>query len=306
MMLDRDNIRELDLGILLNDHESSSMAESGFLALEEESYTAILRDGLALRVYPDTRPHNMKIAQIQKGLVMVLGEQELVEEGAGFGVPVAIFSDRTYFSSSAQVLIDESGQDRVIIKRFIMDAFSKREWRIKSIVDNRLYKSASNLLEEAYRRFPRSRKLILLLARLKNKAGIRTCFVKSHPRGEVSVTYRVKPHQLEVEADFSRLDKDGLKKTVMLNEQGSSFFERLVTSDGSDLADDAVGAWDQLSSSGASFTDLEGSLAFSLHNLPESRLFAGREYFKGSTAWSGLEYELESALEQFNYKIQFT
>ena len=65
--------------------------------------TVSLGSNLALRIYPDSRPHNLETAQLQKGLVLMVNGKEVVEEGIGFGVPVVIFSDKTYFSSSAQV-----------------------------------------------------------------------------------------------------------------------------------------------------------------------------------------------------------
>ncbi|HYA22380.1 MAG TPA: hypothetical protein VEG31_04350, partial [Thermoproteota archaeon] len=62
------------------------------------SYTIPLRASLALRIYSDNRPHNLKIAELQKGLILVHDEEELVGEGSGFGVPVLLCSGETYFS----------------------------------------------------------------------------------------------------------------------------------------------------------------------------------------------------------------
>jgi hypothetical protein len=247
----------------------------------------------------------LKISSLQKGLVLVINGRELIEEGMGFGVPVTVFSDETYFSSSAQVFISENEQNMIIVKKFLMDTLSRRKWKIGALVDNPFYKLVSHLLEESYRNNPSSRKVITPLMGFKNKIGVKTDFMKSKPRGDVAVTYRIKPDQLDVEADFSGLNKAGLKKLVMLNEQGSTFFRRLVVSDGSDVTDERIGAWKPVNANNASFTDLENSFSFCLNNLPKSRLFVGREYFKGLTAWAGMEYEVEPSLNQFHYMIKF-
>ena len=57
-----------------------------------EPMTVDLHGGLSIRVYPDRRPGNLEIAGIQKGLILLDGGLELVEEGAGFGLPIALFS----------------------------------------------------------------------------------------------------------------------------------------------------------------------------------------------------------------------
>jgi len=271
-----------------------------------ESYTVQLRPGLGIRVYADSRPRNLKISPLQKGLVLVKDGKELIEEGVGFGVPVAIYSDKTYFSSSAQVFIYETEEKKVIEKKFLLDTSSRRKWRISSLVDNPFYKSVSRFLENTYINYPDSRRIILPLMGLKNKVGVKTEFTKSTPRGEVTVRYEIKQDELKIEADLSKLNKKGLKRLVLLNEQGSNFFRKLVRPDSPDQIDEGIGAWNPVRDRCASFSDLDNSLIFSLQNIPRSHLFAGREYFKGTTAWSGLQYEVEPSLGKFSYGIRFS
>ena len=50
----------------------------------------------------------METASLQKGLIMVFDDQELIDEGLGFGVPVAKYDDKTYFPGSAEVSIQNN------------------------------------------------------------------------------------------------------------------------------------------------------------------------------------------------------
>jgi hypothetical protein len=94
--------------------------------------TADLGDGLGLRLYPDARPHVGKIARIQKGLVLALDGEELIEEGYGFGAPIVIHEDRAYLSQHAEI---EPLPDGGLVKRFTIDTedgptrFLRRKYR---------------------------------------------------------------------------------------------------------------------------------------------------------------------------------
>ncbi|MDQ1279089.1 MAG: hypothetical protein QG670_349 [Thermoproteota archaeon] len=289
----------MDLSVL----REKNIQEKEF-ELYSEPYATSLGLGLSLRVYPDSRPHNLKIATLQKGLILVLDGQELIEEGSGFGVPVAVFPDRTYFSSIAQVFIRELGDEKIIVKRFIMDVYSKRDWKINDIINNPFYKSVSSFFEETYRRYPNTRRIIFSLMKMKNKVGVKTDFIKSTPRGEVTIKFKIRQNFIDVEANLTKLDKTGLKRLVILNEQGSTFFRRLIDSNGTNLIDGRIGAWDIVIADLACFSDYDNTLDFCLRRLPKSRLFTGREYLKESLAWAGMEYEVEPNLDKYSYRIQ--
>jgi len=237
-------------------------------------------------------------------MILLYNGIELIEEGGGFGLPVAIFSDKTFFSSSANVYINENGQSKIIVKRFFMDALSIRSWKIGFLIENSLYKLISNFFEGAYRDYSVSRKVIFPLIKLKNKIGVKTQFIKTEPRGEITIIYNVKSDGLEIRADLTKLNKTHLQKVVFLNEQGSTFFRRFFDSNNPDLIDEKIGAWELIKTDTACFTDLNNNLGFCLKKLPNCRLFAGRECITGVTDWAGIEYEVSSDVDFFNYEIQ--
>jgi hypothetical protein len=273
------------------------------MTLGKEPYTVTLKSGLALRIYPDTRPNNMKIAQIQKGLVLVLNEKELIEEGAGFGVPAAIFSDRTCFSSSAETLIIDKVQSKIVIKRYRMDTVSKKSWKNIVLPEIPIQRFISDKLENAYHEIPFIRKFFFPAVDTLKKIGVKMFYKRIKSRGEIIVTYDISENYINIKADLCRLNRTFLKKIVLLNEQGSTFF-RKFSSNGSILVDDQIGAWRLLTANRACFSDLEGSLGFCLRNLHDYRSFVGREYLNGFLSWVGLEYEAPPDQDFLEYEIK--
>lgn len=78
-----------------------------------------LGDGLALRLYADTRPHVGKITPLQKGLVLNVDGQEWIEEGYGFGAPIVIYGGHSFVSQHAVVSADPAAGWAA--KRFTLD-----------------------------------------------------------------------------------------------------------------------------------------------------------------------------------------
>lgn len=264
--------------------------------------TVYSEDQISFRLYEDTGPYNFETAPLQKGLVLTLGEKELVEEGVGFGVPAAIFPDKTYFSGSSSLEIHENGSTKAVSKHFNLDMISRKSLG-KALVNDRLYKLLTGSLASTYRNSPNSRGVIFPLIKLRNKFGIRTEFTRVKSRGIVKVTYVVKKREVNISADFSALDKQCLR-VLLLNEQGSTFFTRFFDANGLSLSGDKIGPWDLVKAEWGCLSDLHNILSFCLRNVPNSRLFRGRENVLGRLAWAGMTYEVPPSLGHFNYQLR--
>ncbi len=280
------------------------MLKEAFRPLEGCSYSVPLGKIAALRVYSDSSPHNLEVSRLQKGLILTLNGRELIEEGMGFGVPVAMFEDKTYFSQSAEVTISEHGEEKVIRKKFCMDTVSRKGLKSQVLVDNPLYTVFSNALAKTYREVLASRRVIFPLIKLRNVTGVRTFFTKVDPRGEIILTYKIKRAAVDINTDFANLEKHRRKKMLILNEQGSTFFRRFFDSQGLSLTGEKIGAWDIVKADWGCFSDWGNQLGFSLQNLSGSRLFRGMERISGRLAWAGMGYELNPNLKKFIYTIK--
>lgn len=262
------------------------------------------RGNVTARIYGDSRPHNLKTAQLQKGLVLALNGEELAEEGVGIGVPVAIFKDDTYFSASGELSTHSGSAGEIIVKRFILDSVSRKSWKIRALVNNPFYRKLTGEFAHLYRDYATMRKALLSLIMLKNRAGVRTVYAKRDPRGQVEVEYRVKEDTIYVSARFSGLDKRNLRRIVVMNEQGSSFFRKFHDSNGSILVDEQIGAWEPVAAEWACLSDPGNRLGFCLRRLRGCRLFIGRERLDGHLAWSGMGYEVPSDVDSLSYQVK--
>jgi hypothetical protein len=264
--------------------------------------TVPLSKSLAIRIYADTRPHNWKIAELQKGLILVCNGSEKVGEGAGFGLPVLVCSDETYFSGTSSVRVSRSDGQWSIRKEFLMDRVARNNFRNVNL-QNRGARSLLGYLSRLYREQPQFR--FLVLKKLTRKIHIGTSFVETAPSACVAVTYKIGERKIQVHADFRNVKTDKLEKIFMLNEQGSMFFQRYLDSEGSvELRNAQIGAWDEVRSEWASIDSPTDRFGFRLWKKGNVILRRGREYVEGSLDWTGLDYEISSGITSFDYTLE--
>jgi hypothetical protein len=265
------------------------------------SHTIPLAGSLALRVYSDNRPHNLKIAELQKGLILVHNGEELVGEGSGFGVPVLLYSGETYFSGASNVYLSQQKGLSVVRKEFLMNVIPKKKLG-KIGFENRMVRTIRNHLDELYRTHRHFR--LLSTKKIYRAIGLRTHYVQVDPIGRVTTTYVVGRNHVEVHVDLGQLKGEALQKTFILNEQGSEFFRRYSDSDDAELFDKHIGAWELVEAEWADLADSQGGMGFRLWRKENSVLRRGREFLKDWLDWVGLDYEIDPRSDSFQYDIE--
>lgn len=263
-------------------------------------HTVSVSDSVSLRIYSSTEPHNLKIADLQKGLILVINGTEAVGEGTGFGLPVLAYSDETYFSGTSRLHVSHRANRCIIRKEFTMDRVARNSFRNVTL-QNRAARTFIEHFAHVYQKHPQLR--LLALKGLTEKTGIGKAFPKAAPMGNVTVTYTVEDTRTTVKADFKSLEKKGLQRIFMLNEQGSQFFRKYTDSTGTELMDSEIGAWDGTSGEWACLKTLSDEIGFRLWNARNSVLRRGREFLEGSLDWVGLDYEISRGADVFEYVI---
>jgi hypothetical protein len=272
-----------------------------FFATNYRTFT--ISGSMALSVYSNTSPKNMKTADLQKGLILSCNGVDVVGEGTGFGVPIAKYVDETVFSGSSFLSVREVAGAVEIRKEFIMDLVARdgfRNLKLENREIRRLFDRISGLYQE-HKRFARS---VLIVNDLLFKFGVKASFVRSVHKGIVVVTYVLDRNRILVKLNLSMLNRANLGKVFVLNEQGADFFRMYSDSEGFKLLDEEIGAWDDVKAQSAKMTDAQNKIGFSLKSLEGSTLRRGREVMKGSLNWVGLDYELDPEACHFEYEIE--
>lgn len=279
-------------------------AEGGnprFFASNSDTYS--VSDSVALKIHSDTMPLNMKIANLQKGVIFQYNGVEVVGEGTGFGVPVGKYSDETFFSGSSVLQVNKQENPVIFRKEFLMDLIARDRFRNFKLENMKLRRTI-DYISLLYQKHKSLARLILLAKGLLFKLGADSFFVKTTPKGKVVVTYTVDRNRILVKMNFSQLDRNSLQKVFVQNEQGAKFFSKYSDSDGLKLNGKEIGVWDLVRAQSARITDKHDRVGFGLKNVEGAVLRRGMEIAKGSLDWIGLDYELNPEDDQFEYEIE--
>jgi len=269
--------------------------------VDSDLRTIPISGSVAVRVYRDTRPYNLKIANLQKGLVLVCDGKETVGEGTGFGVPILVYSGETYFSGTCKMHVSKTDGEWSIRKEFLMDRVPRNNFRNVKL-QNRKVRNFIEHLSRFYQEQPKFR--FLILKELTHKMRVRTAFVEAKPAGCVRITYLIGESRIQVRADFNGVKREELEKIFLLNEQGSMFFGKYVDSESNELEESGIGAWDEVVGDWAVICSAENGLGFKLWRKEGGILRRGREYVRNSLDWVGLDYEIDPVTSRFDYTIE--
>ena len=267
-----------------------------------DSFTVRISERLSLRIYSDTRPNNLKIANLQKGLVFIYDGIERLAEGTGFGFPVVMTSSETYFSGTASLQRFKDGDTFVVRKVFAMDRLARNTIRNVRL-ENSKVRMLLNALSSIYQKHRQFRYLTLTLKNIPLRMGVQTDFVKTNPVGIVTATYRIRRERISVRTDF-RLSEVMIKSIFMLNEQGPEFFNKYEDSNGTVLFYGQIGAWDTVDAEWACIANADNGAGFQVRNESDSILRRGRETQKNTLDWVGLDYEIDPKRKSFEYEIK--
>ena len=265
--------------------------------------TLQLTDRLSVRLYKDCRPNCLETGALQKGLVLLLDGEELIEEGVGFGVPVVKYEDKTFFSSTADLSIQKIGSACIITKAYTLDTVSLKKFGRATYIDDGLYSPLRKTFQSLYLKHKKLTPLFNKVMELRELANIKTEFITVKPRGTVTVNYNCQPTAINIEADFSKVALSKCCEVLVLNEQGSSVFQKYVDSNGLALLGNKIGAWETVTANQASLQSAKGQLSFSLQNDRGATLFRGWERTRKRFSWAGLSYSMRPNNGTFNYSI---
>ena len=265
----------------------------------EDEYTLHLDSGIALRVYADNRPTNYEIAGIQKGIVLIDSGRELIEEGAGFGLPVAKYPDKSIFPGTAYTEIVDNPPFVTIEKTYVMNSVSFKELKNYGQISDIIYHPIHQAFTKLYLNFKILRPVFDWVLENRTRAGITTTFKHVEPRGTVKISYTINMKKIDIKV-YPDLDP-GCTELVLLNEQGASTFRKYSDSR-KVLIDRRIGAWQPVKGDYATFSDLHGSLSFSITKPMRSGFYMGREFVKDRFSWSGLALSL-NAYNDTEYEI---
>ncbi len=266
-------------------------------------YGCSISESLSLRIYSDTKPQNLNTSDLQKGIVLVHNGKEVVGEGTGFGVPITKYGDATIFSGSSVLRVRRSKNSLVIQKEFSMDLAIADKFRNLKL-ENAQIRNLIDFVCVLYQQHKKVAKSVLLAKELLLKLGAASAFVRTTPKGKVLTTYTVRGNRIHVKMNFSQLMQKDLQKIFVLNEQGAHFFRIYSDSEGNKLIDDEIGVWTVVTAKSATISDHKVKTSFNLKGINGALIRRGREMMKGSLDWTGLDYELNPEIQQFDYDIE--
>jgi hypothetical protein len=244
---------------------------------------------------------NFPSRRIQKGLILCRKDQDLSEEGVGFGMPVLKLGAESIFPGSWKMSAERCDSHTMVKAEYTMNLVARMSLG-DNVIKNHLFCLACNLFSRIHRDQPQLRgRMSNLSGILRQSLGLKDAFCEISSPGSVSAAYLIAGSKVDVFLKFPPID--GCTEKIVLNELGANWFDTYMDSDGCVLKGNEIGSWDEIHADEATFLDQADELSFTLKKVDGARMFRGRELVPGRLAWSGLAYVLPPQRDELAYSI---
>ena len=264
--------------------------------------------GLALKMEKNAwdRPR-FPTTRLQKGLSLFDGDQELEEEGVGFGVPIVMRGLQTLFPGDVRMSVNMEGQYQVVKATYILNLIERIGRPDRESIENRLLYALKNYLAALIRELPMLRAFLTGISTVVRKLfRWETIYEPADICIEVGVTYKIDQQNADLEISLTTQDlsSTGVSEIIMMNEQGARSFYQYNDSSGVNLQGKEIGCWDEVKAQEASFSSPNHNVAFTLSQATGAKLFRGRELIGTRLAWAGFGYSFPPRLTDFCYQLK--
>jgi hypothetical protein len=244
---------------------------------------------------------------LQKGLLLLDHDQDLSEEGVGFGVPVLMRGMQTIFPGAIQLVASKSGPLLLVQAIYKLNLEEKIGKPTYKKIENKLLYTIKDFLAALIRRFSFLRGLLTGASNLFRKVfGWETLYEESDFSAEVQMTYAIDQQAGVVDISMDKLESkiSGITEVIIMNEQGANEFDYYLDSTGTSLRGKEIGCWDEITAQEASFVNLAHSVAFTLSQVRGAKLYRGRELIGSRLAWSGFGYSFPAQFDHFRFRLK--
>jgi hypothetical protein len=246
-------------------------------------------------------------ARLQKGLLLLDGDQDLAEEGVGFGVPILKRGTLTIFPGDVDLAWRREGSLWHVTAAFEMNLVERLAAPGGDSVKPRSLYAAKNALAALHRRVPLLRGPLTAVSNaVRGIFGWVTTYERAEGSTTLVVTYTIDGEEgrIGVGLDTNGLRGGGFTEVVVMNEQGARHFDRYLDARGTSLRGDEIGTWDEVDAEKATFVCDTHRVAFSLGLVEGARLCRGRELIGSRLAWSGFGYSAAPSLGELRYDVR--
>lgn len=246
-------------------------------------------------------------ARLKKGVILVSGGQELVEEGMGFGVPILKQGMRTIFPGDVKLATRAMETVDEISALFTLNLEERITRPGKRSVESNMLYSLKNYLAMLIRKYPSLRVPLMALSNgIRTGFDLETTYLDSAFSTQVMMMYSINRETslVRIEVDTAELNGKGITEIVVMNEQGAPSFDQYHDSDGLTLRGGEIGCWDEVTAEEASFISDRHHLAFTLGQVSGTKLYRGRELVASRLAWSGFGYSFSPEIQSFSCDLR--
>jgi hypothetical protein len=246
-------------------------------------------------------------ATLQKGLRLYHNDLDLTEEGVGLGVPVIKQGLKTIFPGDIELECQHNGSRWEISARYKLNLEEAVGQKGKETVKIGLIYKIQNWLAAIYRSIPSSRQILTLFSNsIRQIFQWETQYSKSKNDFEVKIVYIINAQKgsVKVSAETANLPQDLITEIILMNEQGSNYFDRYRDSNGGFLEGKEITPWQEVIAESATFLCSTHKVAFLLQQIEGAKLFRGRELVRTRLAWSGFGYSIPLPANEFNYEVK--